>query len=518
MNTTINNRHFIDNQARELLDQVLNGNKEELSEQDKVVLIENRQEILQLLNSIFSKDIPYLLKRKKIQDTTRLFWSFKLVGFFEAAEMFHWCEKLCHIEDLENAFGDYFITEELPYLLANTMHQWNVLKDIIEKPDINEYIRLACLEALVFSVVKKRIDRLEITDYFKSLFSRILNGQLDDSVLCTHLVVSCSDLWPGECLEEIRELFGLNLVDEMIISIDSVLEDFSQGKDCCIEKLQQKLQQYNFFESLDKFSDDWDENQSRKFSQMIQVMDQISAKVDRFVEMTNKETDKGSQRNENCSCGSGRKYKKCCMNKPSKEISPQIIIKESMITYDALEESAAMKAIPKDDKKSILAFYHLVADNPKKILKKVPEYIAKYPDIPMLYNFLYAAYCKTGLWREAMKLMKETLQLFPNYLFARVEYALYLLRRGEPEKAHRALGNAETLSELYPERKVFHVTEWNIFSYAMSLYWIQKKDINKAKVYLAIIQKISPNNVVIKNLQKKMKTNIFLNYLEKSKI
>jgi tetratricopeptide (TPR) repeat protein len=133
----------------------------------------------------------------------------------------------------------------------------------------------------------------------------------------------------------------------------------------------------------------------------------------------------------------------------------------------------------------------------------------------MLYNFLYGAYRKTGRPREAMKLMKETVQLFPNYLFGRVEYALYLLRRGEPEKAHAALENAGTLSQLYPERKIFHAAEWKAFAYAMGLSWIQKGDINQAKIYLAIIQKIAPKSSQITDLQQKMKSKLFLQSMEK---
>lgn len=512
MNTDVKDTHLIDTKASELLDKLLNGDVEWLSEQDKFVLIENRKVIVQHLNAIFSKEIPHLLKGEICSDATTLFWGLKLAGFFEATETFEWIEKLCHlsIEDLDNALGDYFVTEELSYLLADTMNEWGVLKDIIENPDINQFIRSACLDALIFSVAKNRIDRLEITDYFKSLFYRILGGELDDE-LCTHLVSSCSDFWPGECLEEIRESFGLTLVDESHLGIDCVLKDFLRGKDACVEKLQKQIQQHNFWEELPKLPDLSDEEQSRKFDQLFRLTDQASANADRIL----KEVNKGSQRNEICGCGSGRKYKKCCMNKPSQQLPSKVIIEESIISYDPLEESEPMKALPEDVKESILALYPLLEENPEEVLQKAPEYISKHPDIPMLYNFLYGAYRKTDRPREAIKLMKETLQLFPNYLFGRVEYALYLLRRGEPEKAHAALENAGTLSQLYPERKIFHAAEWKAFAYAMSLYWIQKGDINQAKIYLAIIQKIAPKSSQVTDLQKKMKGKLFLQCMEK---
>lgn len=515
MSADVKDTHLIDTQASELLSKLLNGDMEWLSDQDKFFLIENRKAIVQYLNTIFSKEIPRLLGGEPCSDATTLFWGLKLAEFFEASETFEWIEKLCHlsVEDLDNSLGDYFVTEEMSYLLADTMNQWSALKDVIENPDINEFIRSACLDALIFSVVKKRIDRLEITDYFKSLFHRILNGELDDHLLCTHLVSSCSDFWPGECLEEIRESFGLTLVDESHLGIDCVLEDFSRGKDYCIEKLQKQIKQHSFWETLPELPDLSEEEQSRKFDRLLQLTDQARANADR----TLKEANKGSQRNEICGCGSGRKYKKCCMNKPSQEIPSKIIIEESVISYGPLEESEAMKALSEEVKESILALYPLLEENPEEALQKTPEYISKYPDIPMLYNFLYGAYRKAGHPREAMKLMKETMQLFPNYLFGLVEYALYLLRRGEPEKAHAALENAGTLTQLYPERKIFHAAEWKAFAYAMSLCWIQKGDINQAKIYFAIIQKIDPKSHQVTDLQQKMKSKLFLQSMEKMK-
>lgn len=505
---------MIDVQAGELLSKLLNGDMEWLSDQDKSTLTENREGVIQHLNAIFSNEIPRLLGREKCLNTTALFWGFKLAGFLGASEAFQWLQKLCHlsIEDLEQSLGDYFVTEELAYLLADTMNQWNALKSEIENPTLDEFIRSACLDALVFSVAKGRIERLEITDYFKSLFHRILNGEFDDELLCTHLVSSCADLWPGECLEEIRESFGLTLVDETHLGLDCVLEDFHRGRELCIEKLQKQIKQHCFWEVLPKFPDPSEATQSQKWDKLFQLVNQAGTDADRALKRT---SNKEPQRNEICSCGSGRKYKKCCMNKPSlSELPSRIKIEESIISYDPLEHSDSMKALPEVERESILALYYLTEENPEEVVATAPIYISKYPDIPMLYNFLYGAYRKLKRPREAIKLMKETLQIFPDYFFARVEYALYLLRRGEPEKAHAALENSGTLSQLYPDRKVFHAAEWKAFAYAMSLYSIQKDDLNQAKIYLEMIQKISPKSYEIKDLQQKMKSRLFLQSME----
>ena len=56
MNIDATATHPIDTQAVELLDKLLNGDMELLSEQDKSALIGNRKAIIQHLNTIFSKE------------------------------------------------------------------------------------------------------------------------------------------------------------------------------------------------------------------------------------------------------------------------------------------------------------------------------------------------------------------------------------------------------------------------------------------------------------------------------
>src|SRR5262249_13091571 len=162
-----------------------------------------------------------------------------------------------------------------------------------------------------------------------SLFLRILNGELDDDLLCTHLVSSCSDLWPGECLEEIRESFGLNLVDETHLGLDCVLKDFSQGQERCIEKLQKQIKQHSFWEELPSIAEPSDKSQSEQWNKLFAQLNQFEIETNRIL--------KEPQRNETCNCGSGRKYKKCCINKPLlPDLLSNIKIEESIISYGSL--------------------------------------------------------------------------------------------------------------------------------------------------------------------------------------
>jgi tetratricopeptide (TPR) repeat protein len=189
----------------------------------------------------------------------------------------------------------------------------------------------------------------------------------------------------------------------------------------------------------------------------------------------------------------------------------KIEIEASAISYGPRECPESMQRLPDEEKSAIFSLYSLVEKDPNKIIEQAPAYISKYKDVPLTYNYLYCAYRRLNRNREALSLLKETLKKFPDYLFARVEYALYLLRKGEQEEAHAMLGHAETLSQLYPDRKVFHVVEWVAFAYTIGLSHIQKNEFKQAKLYLDLIQRISPESAEISELQEKIKTQAFCN-------
>ncbi|MBF8263422.1 MAG: hypothetical protein HW387_1087 [Parachlamydiales bacterium] len=535
-----------DLRSKELVDKILKGEIDSLSDQDQAILIENREEIIKRLDAFFLKQIPCLLDNQvkpALEDKTSLFvrdpdseeklatvaakkillvppnencldpaalvGGLNLAAFLEASELFPWLRKICHVshESIEQSLLEEFISEEFAFLLADTMGQWDLLKSEIEDPAVEDFFRGACLCALALALAKGRINRNEVVDYFKSLFCRILSGELAEGMLPTYLVDSCSNFWPGECLEEIRELFGSNLVDESLVDISDVLKKFMMGKEWCIEEMRDEIETHSFCQKLQESKESSDPVQSEKLDNIIsRLIEHAQITADQFFQKP--------ERNEICSCGSGRKYKKCCMNKrPSDKLPAKIRVEESVISYGPLEQSDAWKAIPETERESILDLHDLLSKNPEKVIEAAPVYISKYPDIPMLHNFLYGAYRHLKRPREAMAVLTQTLKVFPDYFFGRIEYAHYLVRRGEPEKAHAILENAGTLSQLYPDRKIFHAAEWKGFSYVMSLCYIQKGDLNQAKVYLQILQELAPECAEVEDVVKRIKGALFLQAL-----
>ena len=66
-------------------------------------------------------------------------------------------------------------------------------------------------------------------------------------------------------------------------------------------------------------------------------------------------------------------------------------------------------------------------------------------------------------------------------------------------------------------QRSLHVVEWEVFSYTMGLYSIQKDTIQQAKIYLAILQKIAPDSDKIEDLYRNIRRTLFMQSMEKLK-
>lgn len=490
--------------CQDLLDQIFKANVHKLSQQDKTLLLENREEVIHNLLPLLSKEMTYLLEEDASLDPNTLLYAYRLAAFLKASECFEWLQKLgcVSVDTLDKYFGPEFIMEEWPYLLSQTAdHNWEGLKSNIQDKTLEQDLRFAYLKAFTFIGAQEEQKRQTVMSYFKHLFIQILNGHIEDEELLNHLIMCSNQLWPGECLEEIREIYGLCLVDNSW-SIFFVLDKNSLGKERCLEKLREEILSFDFFNQHEDHSEIEQANINNFFTKINEVM----LKIDQFLTPYQQ-----INRNDLCFCGSGKKYKKCCINSPAQG---RIKLEISTISYEPID-SEGMDEVLNADKSTILGLYNLCKDDPEQALKISSNYIKKYPQLPMLYNYLYIAYRMSDKPQQAIKVLKETVRLFPNYLFALVEYILYLLRRGEVDKVSEVLKNANTLSQLYPKRDIFHVSELKSFSYAMASYQICLKDFDQAKVYLEILRQISQDSPEAKKIEKDLRRELFVMYTTK---
>ena len=213
-------------------------------------------------------------------------------------------------ERVETVLGDA-MTENLTQILISVFDgDTDRLYRVMDNPDADEYVRSAFFEAWTYFVAAGRIDRLEAEQYLSSCLAT-LQPQKENYVWVAW-VEAVAHLGFAGLTGMVRNAFELGRIPPMIILFDEfeeILEAASRADDPVefVEK-----------ERIHPFSDvigvlsrwyGFSEEYLRKEKeteyakrQPIQVTNPI----------TNPHRNVG--RNDPCPCGSGKKYKKCCLH------------------------------------------------------------------------------------------------------------------------------------------------------------------------------------------------------------
>lgn len=107
--------------------------------------------------------------------------------------------------------------------------------------------------------------------------------------------------------------------------------------------------------------------------------------------------------------------------------------------------------------------------------------IRTYPFVPALRNLLTTCFRIRGEMDKAYVLNRETLELFPDYVFARTNLVHEYIETGQIEKVEKVLGRHLDISDMLPERKSFHISEVLAYSQAVIRYVISKSSFSLAE-------------------------------------
>lgn len=450
----------------------------------------NRDHALEKITPLINTHLQELKKNPgEYLLTPSFFCSLRLTAFYRENSLLKILLDLLllDLDLLDDVFGTVFVDNDAKYLLAASLYkQLDELKLIIENPSIEIAIRKALLEALAIGSAIGTINRTTVVDYFTNLCNRIINMELDDD-LATCLVESSLDICPVEFSEEIRELFGLDLIETDHIKIDYLSYSLNIGIEKCLEVLSNTF--HNFFDDPFCESDESTDFQNKNLTELFDKLSKVESQT---------------KRNDPCSCNSGKKYKKCCMQSDTTLSSySSTSVEEYSINFEP-KLDPKIKALSQKDKKNLRNFPKLLTRNSPTALVKAQDMATRHQDIPVVHHNLHIAYRYCGNMRCAMKILKKLTKEFPNYLYGKLDYCHYLIRRGEYDKIPETLQNAKTLAQLYPECKEFHISEFLAFSFLSGRYLIATNKLKEAEVHIDIIKKFEPESDQLKLLEEEM--------------
>nr|VFJ73334.1 MAG: SEC-C motif-containing protein [Candidatus Kentron sp. FM]VFJ73457.1 MAG: SEC-C motif-containing protein [Candidatus Kentron sp. FM]VFK20433.1 MAG: SEC-C motif-containing protein [Candidatus Kentron sp. FM] len=222
----------------------------------------------------------------------------------------------------------------------------NSLKGLIENEDADEFVRSAAIETLTILVATGEQTRENVIGYFKELFNaKLQRNKSEDSVLWSKLVTESARLYPEELYEEIKAAFDEDLVENLFMTLEDVDGYLAEGKEAVLDELREN-KSISLIDDVIEEMEEWscfrtpEENRERaeEIKDIVHlIVDKLSSEAKKRLRQSTGLSLSGAEqrshqpvrrdsyvpyvrqtkkigRNDPCPCGSGKKYKKCCLN------------------------------------------------------------------------------------------------------------------------------------------------------------------------------------------------------------
>ena len=143
------------------------------------------------------------------------------------------------------------------------------------------------------------------------------------------------------------------------------------------------------------------------------------------------------------------------------------------ITEEPIEEENWSK-LPKRDKKRISRLNEKIkkSEDLDIVINDLLGYKLKYPDVPAIYNYLGIAYERVNQQKKHLRVLIETREKFPDYIFGKISLAKYYLSVNRFKKIPGLLDNKFEITQHFPAgTEAFHISAVMGFYYITGRYF-----------------------------------------------
>ena len=369
-------------------------------------------------------------------------YAYFLLAEFREQKAFPYLIDLLHKDEeiVEYILGDDY-PGNLPRLLASTYNgDDNALFNIIENNETNEFVKSSTLQTFAILYLNGVKDRKFIVDYFKKLLEQ--KEENDSSYLYEEIIDEVCNLKLSELTEDIEKILYIVENEEEREEYREKLRDDSKIN----RNIYPLKPLYEYIYDTIGIMEEWQcfryiEDEEFENSDDYKVCQYIIQKrEDKYIDT---KIDIG--RNDLCYCGSGKKYKKCCINKNNNDDLDKLNLIDEFVC------KAEWYLKRKEDKKGShllrIAWFEVQDICRKNNIKSISEYDEKYDGYDSLLNWIQAYEDILAMSDEEDKLY-ERLELWntiEEIFNLENEDELYWKERAIREKANTEfkLGNEE---------------------------------------------------------------------------
>ena len=213
--------------------------------------------------------------------------------------------------DLDLLLGDILIHDG-PMLIASVCGgEVTAIHGLIENPRASAYARDAALRALLLLVADGTLHRDNMIAYLRHVCSTY---PAQDQQLWSLWTQTAASIYPQELMPEIRAAFQAGRIAGQLITLDKIESDLREGRDAVLARLRaQPRYVANAIDCLaywiERTDDDEEEFDTDEDEEEV-VAEAVSGNPPGLP--YRRDVPKVG-RNDPCPCGSGKKYKKCCL-------------------------------------------------------------------------------------------------------------------------------------------------------------------------------------------------------------
>lgn len=226
-------------------------------------------------------------------------------------------------QTLEHLFGEC-IDEDLHRFIASTFNgDLALIKNIIESETTHKTARNAALKSLAVLAINKQINNKEFIEYLETLFSH--NIFISDREAFAELVHVCYDIEPIHFYQQIKGAIVANKIDSALITLEFFEKQIASvktgdvvinpyGEYDLINDTIKEMSNWHCFKNdaeleIKENSESHEHNQEHTHSHEHHHHDGCCGSAQQPIVRD----DSKVGRNDPCACGSGKKYKKCCL-------------------------------------------------------------------------------------------------------------------------------------------------------------------------------------------------------------
>ena len=377
---------------------------------------ENKEQITNYLLEYLNEFTETMEKYKDKDCPISIIYSIYLLAEFKEKELFPILIKMFGNEkyNLYKIIGDCVIDRLNSILVSVFNGDFKSINSIIENKKIDVYVRKQFLRCYIYFYDNDMINQEKLEKYLSKLIK--LYNYEDDSIYDGILeVIINAHLF--NMIPDVKEMFEYDVIDTMIRGgYDSFIDyifDYNDAYDkfSKIEDTVKEMSWWSFFHENEDDNNIDMEKLENAFKDLIKNdmknMDVIS---------TNK-----IGRNDPCPCGSGKKYKKCCIEKEKKFLPYQNYINQSLSKYPKKKEDENKYDLYDFYKEKYIEIDKLIYKVLKR--KRIPLYINRDYDAE---NRIDLEYCNEVLEKIKNILKEENFNTVDDYdEKVSIHYSLY---------------------------------------------------------------------------------------------